>query len=412
MRELTSFIGIAMQLAAALLLVGLFYFLQRENRRRTYFTTWGWAWGALALAIAALGLRDLVSATAEGSSGELARRAFLFVYLLSKLLFGSLLFLGTLLFVGELKVPARRAALGLTLTSAVGAAAGSAVTSSLAGAVAWLSPLMVLAFGFCAWKLLSVPPSRRSLGSRAAGVLFGVMALIPLLYVFSAHAATAGPGSSPVRLLVVYFFLEVMLGAAMIVLRLEEEKRQADDARTRLQVSHDRLQRASYSDALTGVLNRRAFIEGVGIEAARAAFGAVALLDLDNLKQVNDAHGHAAGDTLLRELAEALRGGLRASDALYRWGGDEFLLVLPKAAAAEARRRVDEALTVAAAGLGDVPVELRPSVSVGTAVYSGAEDLAAAIESADRDMYLDKRRRKAGAPGGGKDESAPSAIVP
>jgi diguanylate cyclase (GGDEF)-like protein len=198
-----------------------------------------------------------------------------------------------------------------------------------------------------------------------------------------------------VRLLVVYFFLEVLLGAAMVVMRLEEEKREADDARAKLQVSHDRLRRASYSDVLTGVLNRRAFIEGMGIEAARAAFGAVALLDLDNLKHVNDAHGHAAGDALLRELADALRAGLRSSDALYRWGGDEFLLVLPKASAAEARRRVDEALTIAAEGVADAPSALHPSVSVGTAVYSGAEDLAAAIESADSDMYLEKRRRKA-----------------
>jgi diguanylate cyclase (GGDEF)-like protein len=397
MPELTSFVGIVMQLGAALLLLGLFYLLQRENRRRTYFTVWGWAWGGLALAVAALGLRDLLAtATADDGTVVSGQHALLFFYQWAKLLFGGLLLLGALLFAGELRVPVRLAVAGLAVVSATGAAAGWAVTSNLAGALAWVSPMMVVVFAFCSWKLLRVPRSRRGIGSRAVGVLFGAMAVVPALYLVSVSGRTSLSATSPLRLLIVYFFLEVLLGCAMVVMRLEEERREADDARTRLQVSHDHLMRASYDDALTGVLNRRAFAEGVGVEAARAVYGAVALLDLDNLKQVNDTYGHAAGDTMLRELADALRACLRASDALYRWGGDEFLLVLPNAAVPEARRRVEEALLIAGAGLASAPSELQPSVSVGTAIYSGAEDLPSAIESADRDMYREKRRRKAG----------------
>jgi diguanylate cyclase (GGDEF)-like protein len=393
MDNLTSFVGIAMQLGAALLFVGLFFVLQRENRRRTYFTVWSWAWVALALAVSALGLRDLLAFTHADWAGVSSNRALLFAYQWAKLLFGGLLLLGALLFEGDLRLSMRPAVAGVVAAAGVGAAAGSSVVSNLADTLAWLSPTMVLLFSFCSWKLLSVPPSRRGVGSRAVGVLFGVMGVVPVLYVIV--GAETAKGTSPLRLLIIYLFLEVLLGCAMVVMRLEEEKREADDARTRLQLTHDRLRRATYTDVLTGALNRRAFAEGVGLEAAGAVRGAVALLDLDNLKMVNDSFGHAEGDTLLRELAEALRGGLRAADALYRWGGDEFLLVLPRAATDGARRRVEQALAVAAAEFTYAPPLLRPSVSVGVAPYSGAEELNLAIENADRDMYREKRRRKA-----------------
>ncbi|MEN9629696.1 MAG: hypothetical protein RJA10_2923, partial [Pseudomonadota bacterium] len=110
-------------------------------------------------------------------------------------------------------------------------------------------------------------------------------------------------------------------------------------------------------DPLTGLLNRRALEEHHAQGARQAALDklplALVLLDLDHFKQVNDSHGHATGDAVLREFAAALRQGLRADDALFRIGGEEFALLIPGATAASAVLRVDALRTrVATARLG------------------------------------------------------------
>jgi diguanylate cyclase (GGDEF)-like protein len=109
------------------------------------------------------------------------------------------------------------------------------------------------------------------------------------------------------------------------------------------------------------------------------------MVDMDNLKTVNDTGGHAAGDELLRRLVETLRRCVRPLDRVYRWGGDEFLLLFPAAVPEEVVPRLRAALRA-------VP-DLE--VSVGAARFSGYEDLAAAIERADRAMYEEKAHNRA-----------------
>lgn len=106
--------------------------------------------------------------------------------------------------------------------------------------------------------------------------------------------------------------------------------------------SHDfrRTVRLSRTDALTGLYNRRYFLEHAAkvLEAAARVKAPVTLLmtDLDNFKPFNDEHGHQAGDLLLQEIARLVRGSVRASDMVARYGGDELTLLLPKASKAEA----------------------------------------------------------------------------
>ena len=194
-----------------------------------------------------------------------------------------------------------------------------------------------------------------------------------------------------------YFDLtfNVMLGFGMIVVLMEDAKREVDDAQSQLEVSHDQLRRAALIDSLTDSLNRRAFAEGVGLDMARASFGAVVLADLDNLKQVNDRNGHSLGDALLRRCADTFRGALRPYDRLYRWGGDEFLLIMPSAHSTDVLNRLERVVTDAEpvpGSRGSGPISLQ--VSLGAADYSSAEELTAAIEEADRAMYHEKMRRK------------------
>ncbi|MFL5541436.1 MAG: GGDEF domain-containing protein, partial [Longimicrobiaceae bacterium] len=148
-------------------------------------------------------------------------------------------------------------------------------------------------------------------------------------------------------------------------------------------------------DSLTGVMNRRAWTEGVGLEAVRASFGTALMLDLDNLKTVNDLHGHAAGDELLRRVAEVLRAAVRPTDRLYSWGGDEFLLLRPGARAADARRRVDELVRRANENVAD---RLVLELSLGVAEFAGGEALEPAVSRADAAMYEEKSRRRARLP--------------
>jgi len=181
----------------------------------------------------------------------------------------------------------------------------------------------------------------------------------------------------------------------MILVLLEDAKRELDAAQSELRMTHDQLTRAALVDSLTDALNRRAYSEGVGLDVVRATFGTVVLADLDNLKMVNDQYGHAAGDRLIRLCADVFRATLRGYDKLYRWGGDEFLLILPTAHAsdilARLQRNLDNADPVVVGSDGQ---SAHLCVSLGAADYRSYEELSNAIEQADRAMYAEKDRRK------------------
>ena len=239
-------------------------------------------------------------------------------------------------------------------------------------------------------------------GSAATGAAFGLLAVLWCVYggVFLVVLLGAPSPFVDASLWITAYnsYLDlsfnVLLGYAMILLLMEDAKREVDDAQSELRLTHDRLRRAALYDPLTDTLNRRAFAEGVGLEMVRATFGTVVIADLDNLKRANDQHGHAVGDQLIRRCAEVLRGALRPYDKLYRWGGDEFLVVLPSAHASNVlgrlRQAIDEAQPARAAS-GDA---IGLQVSLGTADYASSEQLSTAIERADRAMYVEKGNRK------------------
>ena len=152
-------------------------------------------------------------------------------------------------------------------------------------------------------------------------------------------------------------------------------------------------------DPLTGVLNRRGFER----ELRRASAylerygGAAALiyLDLDGLKPVNDHHGHAAGDAILRSVAATLVGAVRASDSVARLGGDEFAVLLwnlSVQAASTKAAALEERIAAANVVWGDE--RLTVGASAGAAVLSAGDDVAQIIARADAAMYVRKRERR------------------
>jgi diguanylate cyclase (GGDEF)-like protein/PAS domain S-box-containing protein len=164
----------------------------------------------------------------------------------------------------------------------------------------------------------------------------------------------------------------------------------------RLQQMLEDSQELARTDPLTGLLNRRAITEHLEAEINRASREGAALtlmiFDLDNLKEINDAHGHQFGDESLIAFARALELSRRKYDWLGRWGGDEFLMILPGVGSENACKAADRLLSSVRM------VELRPSrhsevklsTSIGVASWKGAqgEEISADALLRDADMAL------------------------
>jgi diguanylate cyclase (GGDEF)-like protein len=152
-------------------------------------------------------------------------------------------------------------------------------------------------------------------------------------------------------------------------------------------------------DELTALANRRHMNEVLASEERRSgpAAGAsgrstcIALLDIDFFKQINDRHGHAAGDEVLRSFAAVARAELRAGDVLARWGGEEFLLMLPDSGEPEARAVVERIRArVGALAVEGMADGHRISFSAGLTARRGGEALADTVNRADKALYQAK----------------------
>jgi diguanylate cyclase (GGDEF)-like protein len=161
---------------------------------------------------------------------------------------------------------------------------------------------------------------------------------------------------------------------------------------------HDMVERQALVDGLTGLANRRAAADALHGEAARAERLqtplSVVLADLDGFKDVNDVYGHAVGDEVLRAFADVLRETLRESDVAGRWGGEEFLLLLPGADLGGAIHLAERVRM----GLADKRIpsapDLRVTASFGVAEYSGEPNSEQLVAAADSALYEAKRAGK------------------
>lgn len=201
--------------------------------------------------------------------------------------------------------------------------------------------------------------------------------------------------------------LPLLFGIWMLLFgRTFNEARRARDAQVRLMLAADlglpprdltsmstkalfNLREKAAFDELTGVLRRAAGISVAEREIARARRHkealSVAFIDVDGLKAANDRKGHAAGDALLRGLAEALRQGLRGEDAILRYGGDEFVCVLPETPAQGARLTLSDIQAEAAkAGI---------RFCFGVAQLQRSDDVVSLFARADRELYDFKAKR-------------------
>jgi diguanylate cyclase (GGDEF)-like protein len=150
----------------------------------------------------------------------------------------------------------------------------------------------------------------------------------------------------------------------------------------------------SLHDHVSGALNRRGIDQRLALELVRAERNgyqlAIALIDIDHFKQINDTAGHAAGDAALRQIVEVIAGRLRSYDFFGRFGGDEFLLVLPQTSCDDALR-IAERMKHAVSGLAVSGFALPISLSIGLTFATPSETAISMLARADMALYNAKR---------------------
>lgn len=389
-------IAIAIGWAGVALVVVLCFFMSRSIGRSS-LDYWTIAWTCL------LGSRSaLVVAFFFGSSPVAAYPA----YLLGEYCFGYLLVAGCRNYSTDYRLSRRDLLLLLPAT-------GLAVflPRLFPRFHLFLLPHAVIMAGLFGFALLALR-RRRMTGGRGPGLRLMSVALVLLVIGFIHYVPVllylaAADSIAPAEYLkyasMYDLALEIILGFAGVIVVMESASTQAEAANREILAAKHKLEAIVHLDPLTEALNRHAFYSLVDratdLPEKRLRVtdsGCVVVIDIDNLKPLNDSFGHSAGDAAIRAVAKAIRSIIRPDDMLFRWGGDEFLVVLFNVHEHEVRRRVDGLNELLSQCL--LPGQRKPvsiAVSYGLCVFSSPGTMERAIEQADDAMYRRKQSRKA-----------------
>ena len=196
---------------------------------------------------------------------------------------------------------------------------------------------------------------------------------------------------------VIDLVLQILLGFGMVIVLLEQVLTDAKVANEKLQRAHEKLEELAHIDPLTTALNRHAFhgyLKRHGDEN-QPVDGCIGFFDIDNLKDVNDVYGHAVGDAVIRSVVRAIREIIRAEDLIFRWGGDEFFVLmvgLDSKVASSRMGRLEGMLSDLR--YDGVSQPLAIGVSHAFEDFADLGDLEGTIQRADAGMYRQKLFRK------------------
>jgi len=181
----------------------------------------------------------------------------------------------------------------------------------------------------------------------------------------------------------------------VLIKRLRQQMSQHVEQMSSLKVRAEEFHKLATLDPLTGLYNRRLAEQRLTGEVSRSQrYGhplTVLVIDLNGFKQINDRHGHAAGDLVLKLFAERLNSAIRASDLAVRMGGDEFMVLLPECQPEQVQTLLNRLNSMAVEFHGEnIPV----TYAAGWAGYRPGETAEQMLERADQALYADKRAKK------------------
>lgn len=257
-----------------------------------------------------------------------------------------------------------------------------AITGQARGAVMSIM-MLVLFYGMFALR----PAQARHLALLGFGMLSSVMGYKALL---------STQAYDPLVELVHFVFAAIVTGGvAALAGRFGQMRQHLSDQKAELADALERIQALATRDGLTGLLNRRAMLERLDQQskeqARRGTLMCLAMFDLDHFKRVNDTMGHAMGDRVLKIFARVAQEQIRGGDLLARWGGEEFLLMMPDTSTDQALhcvQRIHSALSTA--DFDEISEDFGLTFSAGLANCKDAEDVASAIDRADKALYQAK----------------------
>ena len=365
-----SFEALLLQAIGILPLAGLSFLLSRSIRRDTLRYFW-MAWTSLALGLFSLyfSLRLPV-----------VRSALEPLYYLGEYVFAGFVLAGCRnLATG---VRAGRRSRWLLLPAAALAVALTHLPGSFSVRFVAQAAIMAVLLAFALREVRHVPPAGRG----RVGVLLLQVSLAALVLQFAHYVPvlswsewtrTPLPAAYSGFTSLFDLLFETLLGFGTLIVVMEREQRELELANDELRAAREKLEAMARVDPLTASLNRHAFYSMIeGNRTTEGGAGCVAVVDLDALKPVNDTFGHGAGDAAIRAVARGIRQVVRADDLVFRWGGDEFLVVLFGVSEAEARRRLDGLVAMLAA----VPVPgsaepLAVTASIGVSPFEAVAGL-------------------------------------
>lgn len=386
--SLISSVAVTAHIVCALLLALTFSYLARLFPS-AYLKHWSRGWWSLVLAIGAVLLS--ISLDAEAAHGLWA------IYLAAEWVFLFFLLSGCRELTTSYRIRLRRYLPALPGSLLLGAAVAP-FFDSFHRLFAFQSIVMAAGFLLALALLQPASESQRTVGFRIMQAALVLLSILFIAYgpMFYLHDPRNYPELSYSSL--ADLFGQLLLGFGMVFVISEVARRELTEALTEVKRAHDQIERQARHDPLTEALNRHAFIsilKGEGMDPTmRRGHGTLIMVDLDHLKSINDTAGHLSGDVAIQEAARAIRSLIRAEDLLFRWGGDEFLVLLPGLD----RDRAEERFRTLERGIPfsslQEPAELMLYLSWGIAEFGGGTSIQEAMGLADAAMYERRAARR------------------